>query len=103
MRVPAIADAPQLSLCCALSSLCSLAVEHALSAPSASPPLRSVFLPPSLFRFSLLLTPQPPPRQRQLSLWVRFLGRRGTGSRCPEPDPTTRVLPSKLPMSSYLV
>lgn len=89
VRAPAIADAPQLSLRCALSSLRSLAVEHARSDPSASPPLRSVFLPPSLFRFSLSLTPQPPPRQWQLSLRVRLFYRRCPVSRCPEPDRTS--------------
>lgn len=89
VRAPAIADASQLSLRCALSSLRLLAVEHARSDPSASPPLRSVFLPPSLFRFSLSLTPQPPPWQRQLSLRVRLLHRRCPVSRCPEPDRTS--------------
>lgn len=89
-RAPAIADAPQLSLRCALSSLRLLAVEHARSDPSASPPLRSVFLPPSLFRFSLSLTPQPLSWQRQLSLRVRLLHRRCPVSRCPEPDRTSQ-------------
>lgn len=47
VRAPAIADASQLSLRCALSSLRLLAVEHARSDPSASPP-SSVCLPPAL-------------------------------------------------------
>lgn len=60
VRVPAIADAPQLSLRCALSSLRLLAVEHARSDPSASPPLRSVFLPPSLFSLQFVAGPAAP-------------------------------------------